>query len=213
MVLTKTCSKCKSVYPIDFFCLKSDHSTGFDPQCRDCKSAVRALWLKDNPRDQYMKEYAYSNKAKLSTYKKSHYQRNLIRYKSNRKIYAKENKEKLRLCAAKYQRERRKRDIEYRILQACRGRIWYALKSGKKASKTIKLIGCEISFLKSWLEEKFKPGMSWDNYGEWHIDHIIPCARFNLGIVEQQYACFHYTNLQPLWRLENIKKGAKILYG
>jgi HNH endonuclease. len=53
--------------------------------------------------------------------------------------------------------------------------------------------------------------MSWDNYGRdgWHIDHIRPCASFDLTDPEQQRQCFHYTNLQPLWAADNIRKGAK----
>ena len=51
--------------------------------------------------------------------------------------------------------------------------------------------------------------MSWENYGEWHIDHIKPCASFALSIEEEQHKCFHYSNLQPLWSIDNLKKGSK----
>jgi hypothetical protein len=63
--------------------------------------------------------------------------------------------------------------------------------------------------LKAYLEAKFKPGMSWDNYGEWHIDHIIPLNDFELTIREQFLDAVHYTNLQPLWKAENLSKGIK----
>ena len=53
--------------------------------------------------------------------------------------------------------------------------------------------------------------MSWDNQGEWHIDHIIPCASFDLTNEEEQEKCFHYTNLQPLWAIDNMVKGCKII--
>ena len=52
--------------------------------------------------------------------------------------------------------------------------------------------------------------MNWENYGVWHIDHIIPCARFDLSDPGQQKICFHYTNLQPMWGEDNLKKGARL---
>ena len=71
------------------------------------------------------------------------------------------------------------------------------------------MLGCSISFLKIFLEAKFKEGMTWENHGEWHIDHIKPCASFNLLNDDEQKKCFNYTNLQPLWALENLSKGFK----
>jgi hypothetical protein len=82
-------------------------------------------------------------------------------------------------------------------------------KTQRKNNRTIDLLGCSVSFLKGYLEEKFKDGMTWENHGEWHIDHIKPCASFNLLDQEDQKKCFHYTNLQPLWAFENLSKGCK----
>ena len=71
-------------------------------------------------------------------------------------------------------------------------------------------INCTVKYLHEFLEFRFTDGMSWDNYGKkWHIDHIIPCASFDLKCPEQQKKCFHYTNLQPLWAKDNQEKGAK----
>ena len=66
-----------------------------------------------------------------------------------------------------------------------------------------------IESYKKYLEAKFQNGMDWTNYGEWHIDHIIPCAKFNLTNPEEQKKCFHYTNTQPLWAKDNLSKGSK----
>jgi hypothetical protein len=71
-----------------------------------------------------------------------------------------------------------------------------------------------MSDLFKHLESKFTEGMSWSNYGYkgWHVDHIKPCASFDLSDPEEQKKCFHYTNLQPLWWYDNFKKGAKLDY-
>jgi hypothetical protein len=71
-------------------------------------------------------------------------------------------------------------------------------------------LGCSIPFLKNHLESKFLSGMSWDNHGEWHIDHIVPCAYFDLTKKESQLICFNYANLQPLWAGDNIAKRDKL---
>lgn len=68
------------------------------------------------------------------------------------------------------------------------------------------MLGCEITFFKEYIESLFEDGMSWDNHGEWELDHIIPCSSFNMNIKEDQKKCFHYTNIQPLWKTENRKK-------
>lgn len=81
----------------------------------------------------------------------------------------------------------------------------------KKSMATFKLIGCSPKELKQRLESKFKDGMSWENRRLWHIDHKRPCASFDLRDLEQQKACFHYSNLQPLWAKENMSKGSRIL--
>lgn len=77
----------------------------------------------------------------------------------------------------------------------------------------MEMLGCSVEDLKTKLEAQFQSGMSWDNYGRtgWHIDHIRPCASFDLSDPMQQAECFHYTNLQPLWALDNMKKGSTYL--
>ena len=106
-----------------------------------------------------------------------------------------------------YTKNRRKIDISFRITGNLRSRIRVALKGICKSKKTIELLGCSLNQLKNHLQSKFQPGMSFSNYGSWHIDHIIPCVRFNLSKVSEQRKCFHYTNLQPLWAKENFIKN------
>ena len=78
-----------------------------------------------------------------------------------------------------------------------------------KSASTIKLLGCTIEEFKIHLEKQFKPGMNWSNYGEWHVDHIQPCITFDLSKKLEQSKCFHYTNLRPLWKLENLNRPRK----
>jgi hypothetical protein len=73
--------------------------------------------------------------------------------------------------------------------------------------RTHEYIGCSIAELREHLQKQFTARMSWDNYGAWHIDHKRPCASFDLSKREEQLACFHFTNLQPLWAADNISKG------
>lgn len=101
-----------------------------------------------------------------------------------------------------------------KISSVCRARIRAAMKGNpQKGERSIELIGCSWLFLKKYIESKFLPGMSWSNYSVhgWHIDHIIPCASFDLTKKEERLKCFHYTNLQPLWAKDNIIKKDKIM--
>lgn len=132
-------------------------------------------------------------------------------------------KEKSRSCRARMmrlnpslvrERERNKQAKqrqrpEVRILGSLRARCWKALQGGRKESSTRELLGCSCVELRIHLEKHFRLGMSWENYGihGWHIDHIKPCASFDLTDPAQQKQCFHFSNLQPLWRLENLAKG------
>lgn len=140
--------------------------------------------------------------------------------KDYRRIYSKEisiqrheyylkNKEIILKKIKNYISNRIKTDVKFRLLRNLRLRIWESLKGKIKSESTIKLIGCSIKNLKVHLEKKFTPGMNWSNYGKWHIDHIKPCASFDLSNLEEQHKCFHYTNLQPMWASDNLKKGSK----
>lgn len=102
-------------------------------------------------------------------------------------------------------------NVEFRTKKRLRGRIYVALKRGVKSQGTMELLGCIIEQFKSHFQSLFTEGMNWDKYmkGEIVIDHIKPCASFDLTMPEQQKECFHYTNMQPLWELDNLKKGAK----
>jgi hypothetical protein len=115
-----------------------------------------------------------------------------------------------------YHKERRKTDPEYRIRCLLRGRIRGAIRAytdgAHRACSAVRDLGCSVQDLMCQLEDQMAAGMSWNNYGrEWHIDHIKPLASFDLTDPEQQRRAVHYTNLQPLWKADNLSKGARII--
>jgi hypothetical protein len=125
----------------------------------------------------------------------------------------KEESQKRSPYILQYVNARRDADSGFKLRMNLRHRIWSALQASKasKSGGIQQLVGCSAADLMKHLETQFTDGMSWDNYGRdgWHIDHIRPCASFDLSDPKQQRQCFHYTNLQPLWAADNIKKGAK----
>lgn len=109
-----------------------------------------------------------------------------------------------------YFRNRYNNEVDFRMAVCLRQRLRDALSKTKKNDSMMSLIGCSLPELKSHLQKEFKPGMSWDNYAfAWHIDHILPCIMFNLTLFSEQEKCFHWSNLQPLWRKDNLRKSGK----
>lgn len=125
-----------------------------------------------------------------------------------------ENKGRLREWHRKRDKERRATDRGYRLNRSLRARLHKYLKAAilKKQWRTSELIGCDNTELKNHIEAQFIPGMTWENYGDWHIDHRIPLSRFDLSKPEQQKSACHFSNLQPLWAEENMKKSNKLIY-
>ena len=173
---------------------------------------------------QYNKEYRLKNKEKIKQFKKKYRLKNKEKQKQYEKKWRLNNKEKAnqkckewrlknkeysKKYLSKYEKKRRKIDPNFKLIKNMRTRIWFALKRKYKSKSTIKLLGCSIEECWQHLESKFQPGMTRENHGLWHVDHIKPCSSFDLRCPVQQLACFHYTNLQPLWAEDNLKKGAK----
>lgn len=176
----------------------------------------------------YRKEYSKRNEEKEKERRRKIYLENAEFKKQNRKEYYYKNREsciksvndylqnnkpKVRAKQRENHHKKIKSDFRYKMMKLLRGRLTGAIKAQgfRKNSKTMDLIGCSIDFLKNHLQAQFKDGMNWDNHGlkGWHIDHITACANFDLSKEEDQKKCFHYTNLQPLWWHENIKKSNK----
>ena len=142
-------------------------------------------------RKEYSKKYYLLNKERISLRKKTdlYKQRHAIREK-----------------------ERYDSEKEYRIAHLLRCRLRKALKRDSKIGSAVRDLGCSIPELKFYLEGKFIDGMSWGNHGKWHIDHVIPLTYFDLTDHEQFLQAVHYTNLQPLWAVDNIRKNNKVVY-
>lgn len=152
-------------------------------------------WVKKHR--EYMRDYLKKWRKDNSRYSEQH---------------RKQMREWNRKNAKKVYKQRRKRPYE-RLASVIRARIYDVLKHGYKSEKTEKLIGITIKELKTYLESQFKKGMTWENYGfyGWHIDHRIPLSSFDLENPEEQKKAFHYTNLQPLWAKDNLRKHSKML--
>jgi len=166
-------------------------------------------------------KYYEANRAKVLSQMRDHRSKNkdeinqkrrdrFPKYAERHRQYRINNRRIINIKTAKYRANRRKNDIAFRILINLRSRIGHAVKHLHKSDRTTKLLGCSIPELRNHLAKQFKPGMSWENYGQWHIDHIIPCAAFDLKDPGEQKMCFHFSNLQPLWGIDNLKKGVSI---
>jgi len=170
----------------------------------------------------YGKTYREKNKEKLKLSRKIYRENNKEKAKNYRKKYELNNKEKIKFIKKKYVinnkekinnyvKNRYQKEKDFKLKMLLRHRIYMALKGIAKSKKTKELLGCTIEELWIHLEKSFKPGMTKENYGKWHIDHIRPCASFDLTKPEEQSKCFHYSNLQALWAHENISKGDKFV--
>lgn len=178
---------------------KKERRASLTPEQRNCELAARraAKTPKQRERDRlYALRRYHETPREIS--------------RTTEKRWVEANRERYNARVASWQQQYKEQNPSFKIACAYRsyisGRI--AKVGGRKSAKFEALVGCTKDQLAAHLETQFQEGMSWDNYGEWHIDHVRPCASFDLTDHAQQHQCFHYSNLQPMWALENIKKGA-----
>lgn len=236
----KKCTKCGEMKPFVDYGKHKKAKHGLQPACKKCtakqvaayreanKEAIkkqRAQYRKINQdviaeRDKKYREqnadtiasrqvaYAKSNKEAIAAYKKEYYQKNKDAFAARKRKWNKDNKEKI----AENRRKKYNTDPVFKLEAVLRSRMCLAIKGESKASSTEALLGCTSEQAIMYIEKQFQDGMSWDNHGMhgWHIDHIAPCSSFDLTKPEQQKECFHYTNLQPLWAKDNLRKSNKI---
>lgn len=191
------------------------------PEKRREEMRARARAWKAANRDrvrEYRQRYWRANKPKERENFKSFHARNPAKKSGYDRTYRTKHPEK----HLEYRRKNRRRinatlrrryhsDENVKVRMCLRASFTQALRLGGavKRASILKLLGCSIPEFKRYLGRKFRPGMSWENHGKWHIDHVRPCASFDLTDPEQQRRCFHFSNLQPLWAFENHVKGAK----
>ncbi len=174
-----------------------------------CETSSNWKKLNKDRIKEYNKQYREINKDKVLEQQRSYKLLNIDKIKIWDKEYRIKNRKNLNEWERNYLAE----NINARIAKYIRSRVNTALKPklGRKFNSSKELIGLNIDELKQYLESKFTEGMNWDNYGRkgWHVDHIRPCASFDLTDPEQQKQCFNYTNLQPLWAIDNLRKHKK----
>lgn len=155
-------------------------------------------------------EYRANNKEAKRKRDREYYRKNRKEIIAKQAEYQRRVADRLNEYSRNYVRERRKRDKLYALRTNIRGRFRYELaKRGEtKYTKENKYLGCTWLELREHLESQFANGMTWDNYGEWHVDHIVPLAIAENR--EQLIKLCHYSNLRPLWAFDNISKGAKL---
>ncbi len=194
---------------------------------RDKVRASRVRWKAANPdkvrayNARYASKWNAANRCKLREYSarwranhpdkaRAHAARTGVRWRAENPAKMKACVDRWRSSNPTYARTRYRTDINFRLRCLLQSRLLMALRGHNKSTATMKLLGCTTEQLHIHLETRFKPGMTWKNMGRWHIDHKKPCASFDLTDPAQQRECFNYTNLQPLWAEENLKKGARV---
>ena len=189
----KVCWQCNTLKSLENF-YKNSKNGMYLSQCKICKCKKSKQYRKNNFQKIKIREQIYQqiNRKKIKIRKKRYYLKNtkIINQRSS-----------------KYQNNRLKIDPIFRLTKSLRSRIYKAINGiTKKSVTTESLLGCNFEQAKIHIESQFQSGMSWDNYGDWHIDHRLPCASFDLSNPDEQKVCFHYTNLQPLWATTEIAR-------
>ena len=197
----KTCKKCGEIKKISDFVKDKRCKDGHTHCCNICNQKHQSKYKdknKDNIKEYYKNYYSENNKSTLIKAKK-YYNENKKNILDKRKIYRNENKNKINEYNKKYISNKK-------YIRTWRKLLWRCLNyfNNPKEDKTINLLGYSPIQLKEHLESLFTEGMSWNNYGEWHIDHIKPVSSFNKDTHPSIVNAL--SNLQPLWAEDNLKK-------
>jgi hypothetical protein len=160
----------------------------------------------------YAAAHRAEKKAYMAAYHLRRYKKHAASIRRRAALYRATHKAAIASKQAVYNATRLRTDARFRLALLLRTRLRAALRGGYKNGSAVRDLGCSIAKLRQHLERQFKPGMTWGNWSRtgWHIDHIRPLASFDLGDPSQLKAAVHYTNLQPLWAIENLKKATRV---
>ena len=188
----KTCNKCGNE--------KKLYETGDGRKyfkCSECSNKRSRIYYEKN-KEQLRKKNKF--------YQREYYLKNKIRYNEMSSNWNKNNVDRRREITKKH-----KQIPEIKFKENIRHRIYMFMKTKNmcKNNKTFIIVGLPPNELRIFIEKKFTDGMTWENYGTWHVDHIIPLD--SAKTETEMYSLCHYSNLQPLWANENLSKGKKIL--
>jgi len=220
----KKCPTCKTDKSLSDYNKNKNRKDGLQRECRECNHkqhdkhyhTKKSPRLKENLKEGHKICTCCKNELPISKFKAGE---GRFGVSSNcRECFNKKWNEYQKRTSQnkKHNKLKRQTNPQWKLKQVLRGRYLDALKRHTRGGKVnkkhsaIELIGCSINEYKQHLENQFKPDMTWINHGKlWEIDHIKPCALFNLTDSEQQKQCFHYSNTQPLYLSENRSKGDK----
>lgn len=194
----KVCKKCGINKSLELFNKRKESLDGCVSYCKDCQKM-------------YNNTYRINNKEKFRIYS-SEYRadgRYSDKISENKKSYYKKNRASINEYKRSYLKNRMKVDPLFKLKYSIRLLIRSSLNNSgySKSERTESILGCSIFEFKNYLESKFKEGMSWENRSEWHIDHIVPSSWAKTK--EDLIKLNHYTNLQPLWKYDNLQKSNK----
>jgi hypothetical protein len=213
----KICNGCNRWLPLDKFGKYRKYWDGLTKRCKECRNNYnknedpsrianrKKRFYSKNPG--YNKKYYLKNKEELLKQGKIYYKLHKEQHNKISKQYRETHKAEINAWA----RRRKREHPEIKLIANLRSRLSGIVSGKRKDLPMTLLIGCTLEELKLHIESQFTEEMSWENYGEWHIDHIKACYLYNLLDLEQQKQCFHYSNLRPLWASENCSLGAKLL--
>lgn len=216
--MTKTCVTCSRDKALSDFYKDPRYKHGVKSQCKMCVNSDACKWAKNNrsKRRVTAKSWRDKNIEHARAIEKQWCKKNPHKTKAYLAKYRSTHREEIKVRRAKWWQDnypRMKTDLQWYVLQTLRGRLKSLVRHRSERGMALKLLGCSLTDFLIYLESKFEPGMSWQNCGVngWEIDHVMPCAIFDLTKEEHQKRCFHFSNMQPLWATENRSKGAKVL--